>query len=626
MTIVAPVELARRAQWVAWRLTPREGEPKPTKLPYNARTGKLASTTDPATWSTFEEASTFCQRERCSGVGYVLSPDDPYVGVDLDSCRNPESGKIEGWAQAIMKRLSSYTEISPSGTGLRIFVRGELPPYGRRKGKIEIYSQARFLTITGDHVLGYPDTIQDRARELLDWHRDVFGLPQLERSNGHVQRSPVQLADADLLLKARSADNGTKFWALWNGDYTGYGSQSEADLALLNELAFWTGPDEARLDQLFRSSGLMREKWEREDYRARTITKALEGRTDFYGDLKPGPRLIIPGQTVDEKTGEILESAWQSLAELVRGVPEQQPELIQGLFRTGRTHWMYSAPGAGKTIFVIAALMHVAAGKEFCQRSVQQCPVILIEEDSPFGVISDYVAMLAEIYGFNLEEIPFWINRQQGFRLTSLDSTNSIMDAFHTAPQWPGVVAIDACERVIPSDRFSSKELEPLSALLQKLSAINVSSIVIDHTRKNNVQTSESDPLDLLYGGRTKSAISDAMIYFSGKINQSARVKFTKFRGQMPGEFDVKFDADSGFSLRTQRRELSETERKIMRALNDVPGAWMTYEEVSNSTGMSERSLQRPLIRLAEEGMAERHEDLRPARFKAVSSGINFTV
>ncbi len=339
----------------------------------------------------------------------------------------------------------------------------------------------------------------------------------------------------------------------------------------------------------------------------------------------PAPRLAVP-LAVDATTGEVIESAWQTLGELVNATPEHQQSVIHELFYRGRTHWVYSAPGVGKTLFILASLMHVAAGEPFCGREVVQLPVILIEEDSPLSVIAEYVAMLADIYGFDLEAIPFWINRQQGFRLASLESTSSIMDALTSAPQWPGVVAIDACERVLPSDRFSSKELEPLSALLQKLSGMNVASIVIDHTRKNNAQTADSDPLDLLYGGRTKSAISDIMIYFSGKISETARVKFTKFRGQLPGEFDVKFDADGGFKIRTQRRELSETERKIMRALNDVPGAWLTYEEVAREVSMGERSLQRPLVRLTEEGMVERHADLRPARFKATQSGVIFSL
>jgi len=598
-------------------------------VPYNARTGRLASTTDPSTWTTFEEAAAFCARENYSGVGYVLAADDPYVGVDLDGCRNPESGRIDAWARSIMKRLDSYTEISPSGTGVRIFIRGTLPAHGRRKGKIEIYSQARFLTITGEHVLTYPETIQDRQDELSAWHLEVFGPPPSERQNGHSLRSPVQLADADLLLKARSAENGNKFWALWNGDYSSYGSQSEADLALLNHLAFWTGPDPGRLDALFRSSGLMREKWDRQDYRDRSIEKALEGKFEFYSGASSSPRLgpTVPGQTVNVETGEVTQSAWQTLGELIRSVPEVQAEIVHGLLWAGRTHWVYSSPGVGKTIFVIAALMHVAAGKPFCGRAVEQRPVLLIEEDSPLSVISEYVEMLADIYDFDLDVLPFYINRQQGFRLINSDSTSTIMDSITTAPQWPGIVAIDACERVLPSDRFSSKELDPLSTLMQKLSGMNVACIVIDHTRKSNGTTSpESEPLDLLYGGRTKSAISDVMIYFSGKISQSARVVFTKFRGQTPAPFDLAFDSASGFNLRTQRRDLTEVERQIMRALNSTPGQWITRERVCQNTGVADRTVQRTLKTLIADGMVERSESLRLAEYRAMSSGVSLTV
>lgn len=636
----APVELTSRPQWVGWQLVSRDGEPKPTKVPYNARSGRKASTTDPTTWSTFEDACAYCDREHMSGVGYVLAPDDPYVGVDLDGCRDPDSGRIEPWAKAIMNRLNSYTEISPSGTGLRIFIRGTLPAHGRRKGKIEIYSQARFLTITGDRILNMPNEIHAREAELEAWHLDVFGPPPAAKPALTAPRNPVAIGDAELLVKARSAANGEKLWALWNGDYSAYGSPSEADAALIRLLAYWTGPDQSRLDQLFRSSGLMRDKWDRENYRSHTFDFVLSDMAEFYDWTNPNPNgrlgatagalalapYAVPGQVTDLETGEIKESAWQSLGELIRATPEVHRQVVDGLIFAGRVHWVYSSPGVGKTIFLLAALMHVAAGRPFCGRAVEQCPIVLIEEDSPPSVISDYVAMLADIYGFDLDTLPFWINRQQGFRLTSLDSTNSIMDSLLLAPQWPGVVVIDACERVIPSDRFSSKELEPLSTLLQKLSAMNVASIVVDHTRKNNATGPETDPLDLLYGGRTKSAVSDIMIYFSGKVSQSARVKFTKFRGQEPGQFDVTFDSADGFTVRTQRRDLTDSERLVIRSLNDVPGQWLTKDELETKTGLSDRTLKRILSTLIADRFAERGEDARPARFRALSSGVNLTV
>jgi len=622
MTIVAPVELARRAQWVAWKLTPREGEPKPTKVPYSARTGALASTTDPSTWSTFEEASAYYVREHLSGVGYVLSADDPYVGVDLDACRDPQSGRIEPWAKAIMKRLNSYTEISPSGTGLRIFIRGELPPHGRRKHKIEVYSQARFLTITGDHVLGYPETIQDRPRELLEWHHEVFGDAPAARQNGHVQRSPVQLADADLLLKARQAENGARFWALWNGDYSGYGSQSEADLALLNHLAFWTGPDEPRLDQLFRSSGLMREKWDREDYRARTIGKALEGRTEFFGDLKPGPRL--QPTAIDPVTGLEL-SPWRSAGELVRAAPEPGKQIVSGLLWELRTHWIYSGPGAGKTLTWLAILMHVAAGRPFHGHEVVQGAVLIIEEDSPDSVIADYLLMLADIYSIDLDTIPLWFNRVRGVRMVDQAGLDYVRDLISKAPAKPCVVALDACERIVPSETFNSRELDPLSRYFTLNLEDGITNLIIDHTRKPGGATLEKvDPIDLLYGGRTKSAISDVMMFFSGSIKTQATVVFTKFRGDQPAPINVSFDGSSGFTIKSGKPTLSETERKVMMVINNGFGNRFTRSEIEQEAGIGTRSAQRALTKLVDLGWVDVQGENRTATYGA--SGASRTV
>ena len=138
--------------WVVWRYEERPdrttGELKKTKVPYQID-GRRASSTNPATWTTFERAYGAYRRQEFSGVGFVLTKDIGIVGVDLDHCRDLENGTIEPWAQAIVDRLSSYTEVTPSRTGLRIFVHGQLPPRGRKKGNVEMYDSGRFLTVTG---------------------------------------------------------------------------------------------------------------------------------------------------------------------------------------------------------------------------------------------------------------------------------------------------------------------------------------------------------------------------------------------------------------------------------------------------------------------------------------------
>jgi hypothetical protein len=217
------------------------------------------------------------------GIGFVLTAADPYVAIDLDGCRDPDAGEIQPWAQAIIDHFRSYTEISPSAAGIRILLNGQLPPGGRKKGAIEVYDSARYVTLTGAHITDTPATIEARQAELDAWHRHVFGEPTTRgepTSNGHAPASP--LSDDAILQKALGARNGDKLARLWGGDLDGYPSHSEVDLALCSTLAFWTS-DGAQIDRLFRRSGLCREKWERADYRDMTITKAIESAHEHWG-------------------------------------------------------------------------------------------------------------------------------------------------------------------------------------------------------------------------------------------------------------------------------------------------------------------------------------------------------
>jgi putative DNA primase/helicase len=123
-----PAELQGRNQWVCWQRS-ADAQGRPRKVPINPQSGRPASVTDPATWSTFTEAA--AASNAFHGVGFVLAAADPYVGIDLDGCIEPD-GTIAPWARAIIDRLRSYTEISPSGTGIHIIVRANLPR-GRRR-------------------------------------------------------------------------------------------------------------------------------------------------------------------------------------------------------------------------------------------------------------------------------------------------------------------------------------------------------------------------------------------------------------------------------------------------------------------------------------------------------------
>jgi putative DNA primase/helicase len=141
-----PEELRQRPQWLVWKLEERDD--KPTKVPYIAGGVGRAKSTDSLTWRSFEETVQALETGRYDGIGFVFSSGDPYAGVDLDGCRNPETGELEEWAEKIVKAFGGYAEASPSGTGVHIIVRGKAP--NKKRGRVEAYSSERFFTVTGE--------------------------------------------------------------------------------------------------------------------------------------------------------------------------------------------------------------------------------------------------------------------------------------------------------------------------------------------------------------------------------------------------------------------------------------------------------------------------------------------
>jgi len=267
-------KLKQLNQWICWKEMVIDD--KPTKVPMSI-SGKKASTTDPSTWSSYAEVvSHNTSNANVDGIGFVFTDNDPFCGIDLDKCRNPETGEVEGWAKTIVKSFDSYTEISPSGCGLHVIIEGEKKGSKARKGRIEVYDTGRYFTVT-ENIFSGLDTVQERQKQLETCYNNLFA----EKEFVSTLETKI-IDDIDLIARAQNARNGAKFTALWNGDISGYKSRSEADLALCGLLAFWAGGDRERIDSLFKQSGLYREKWDREDYKERTINTALEQITGTY--------------------------------------------------------------------------------------------------------------------------------------------------------------------------------------------------------------------------------------------------------------------------------------------------------------------------------------------------------
>lgn len=265
-----PQELKALPQWVCWVGA--------DKIPKNPATGQNARSNDPKTWGTFEQAVKACDTFNLDGIGFMFA--NGYFGVDLDHCTDKQD-----FVDEFVETLQSYTEYSKSGQGIHIICKGTLPDGARRRGNVEMYSAGRYFICTGKLYNPKYTEVRDCTESIKVLHEKY--LPSSSPKISGAQTISIDLDDQTVIDKARSCRTGQLFQMLYSGNWQGvYHSQSEADLALCNQLAFWTGKNPEQMDRIFRTSGLMREKWDRKTgestYGRMTINKAIATTMDVY--------------------------------------------------------------------------------------------------------------------------------------------------------------------------------------------------------------------------------------------------------------------------------------------------------------------------------------------------------
>lgn len=285
-----PTTLCKNGRFCCWRYEERDG--KRTKVPYNPRTGGRAQSTNPATFAPLTEAEAAQSRYDGMGVGIFGN----LGAIDIDHCIS-EQGELSPMAAEVMEIMDAYTESSPSGYGLRIlFVVPDGFQYNKaryyinnQKVGMEIYiagSTQKYVTVTGDTFTPGKD-LEERGEQL----RTV-----LEKYMKRTQKRPTQtsntpegtaLDDLGLIERIKRSKKGAAFAALMAGDTSAYdGDDSRADMALCDILAFWTNKNADRMDRIFRTSGLMREKWDRptagSTYGRITIQNAIDSAQQGY--------------------------------------------------------------------------------------------------------------------------------------------------------------------------------------------------------------------------------------------------------------------------------------------------------------------------------------------------------
>lgn len=312
-----PTELQQYPQWVVWRAFQRENG-KLGKMPYSLHTGQEADPNNPETWITYAEAVQAVEQGKYDGIGFVFTENDPFTGIDLDDCI--ADGEPKTWAWDIIEQFNSYTEISPSGTGVKIFIRSAWPLDRINKtlyedGKLEIYRDKQFFTVTGQRIDHISAVIEDREEDVAAWYTSVF--PAKVAHSSQTGETWTKLEDNQILAKLRTAKNAAKFERLWSGNTNGYTSRSEADIALFGQIAFYT-QDADQIERIARLSGLYRDKWDAQPaYLQDSIEWAIERRGATYQPKKRIARRIdytYPWQQAQEdrdfpgKAQEVKES------------------------------------------------------------------------------------------------------------------------------------------------------------------------------------------------------------------------------------------------------------------------------------------------------------------------------
>jgi len=258
-----PEELRQHRQWINWRYEAIAADRKPTKIPLRSHDLYKAAVNDPLDFGSFEAAADKVQREMCHGMGFVFTKADPFTGIDLDSHvtnGTPITPDDRAWQEQIYAGFASYSEWSPSGTGVHIICKGTLSGAGKRRGSVEMYDNLRFFTFTGHRMNAWNC---EHRQSAIDYLYEALGPDKKIAATTYVDQ-PAMRTDLQVWEAASRATNGDKFLRLYNGDWrTDYGlctssdgiSCNQADFALINILAFYSHNRE-QIARIFRMSGI----------------------------------------------------------------------------------------------------------------------------------------------------------------------------------------------------------------------------------------------------------------------------------------------------------------------------------------------------------------------------------
>lgn len=547
-----PSELKALPQWVVH---------DSKKIPYNPKTLKRAKAGRPETWGTFDEAVDRLQTP-FAGIGFELNGGG-IIGIDIDHCVNLETGEATPFAQNIIDYFDSYTEYSPSGTGIHIFICGEIPTDGRKRGDLglEMYRAKRYLTVTGNPY-GQVKPLATRYEQVSCLYEKYFCDASDTVDDTKETEGNDAWADDAMIEKAGQAANGEQFQRLWFGKWEeSYPSQSEADLALCSLLAYWTGNDKGQMDRIFRHSGLMREKWDEKrgsrTYGEITIETAIK---------KPA---IIPTKKLEIISAIDLQNMY---------IPPIR-WVVDGLIPQGLT-MIVAPPKSGKSWLMLDLCLSIAGGKQFLGRKCEKggCLYLALEdgkkrlqdrmnrllpfdEKAPKGF--DYANEISKLnMGFQ-EQLEDYISTHKGLRLVVIDT-------------FQYVCAMTNNRNVYAQDYAD------LAVIKKIADKNNIGIIVVHHTKKGK---DDSDPFMQISGTNALlGALDTALIMERQKRTDAQAVLHVTGRDVDMQDLIISFNKNSCKWEYVSSAEENEQEREYETYQKDM--LVMTIRDLVSETGI----------------------------------------
>lgn len=550
-------ELKSRRQWVAWRYAERDGSL--TKPPINVHNGYGASHSDPATWATYEQACRYALEHDLPGVGYVISDDDDYTGADLDNCRDPDTGRIEPWAEEILALAETYTEISPSGTGFRLIWRGKIDKTIKcDPAHVEVYRNKRYLTITGNHIDNTPSGIlAARATAQALYERAESYRANITAPTQAVERSISQRATGKISTALMQASPRSAFFR-------------EANSRALQNLGAW-------VPELFGSHAIFQQGTGAFRVSSKSLGRNLQedlsiapnGIVDFgvadMGDPQLGkrtpidlviefgrhrtavdaghwlcermgvspaqlgwvdsasiaPSLVPEAPMIDPNTGEILEIT-QSAREFISAFTP--PEyLIDGIMQRGYLYSLTARTGHGKTAVSMFLAQSIARGLPVHGREVLKGSVLLLAGENPDDIRARFITM-ADHCQFD----PTTINMR--FVGGVIDIAASLTTLRAEAIKDLVLVIVDTAAAYFKGDDSNSNAQQgDYARLLRQLTFLPGKPAVLVNCHP--VKNASSDNLVPVGGGAFLNEVDGNMTLWSGAERQATLHWQGKFRG-----------------------------------------------------------------------------------------------